>query len=88
MPCYQLEPRSTYKTAGAMVSLLTKDGVSPLHRACQGGHVDVVHTLLSRGAKVELLTKDGLSPLHVAIQAGHMPMSTCRTRMVCHPCMW
>ena len=49
----------------------SKGGNSPLHMACEVGHMEVLHALLSRGAKVELQTKDGATPLYVACLKGH-----------------
>ena len=61
-------------SARAKVDLQTKDGVSPLHVACQRGPMEVVRALLSGGAgvKVSMQTEDGVSPLHTACQQGHI----------------
>ena len=61
-------------SARAKVDLQTKDGVSPLHVACQQGPMEVVRALLSTGAKINMQTKEDSSPLHAACQAGHTEM--------------
>ena len=50
MPCYPGEPRST-------------NGATPLHTACLGGHIGVVHDLLSAGARADLHDVTGMTPL-------------------------
>ncbi len=37
---------------------------TPLFRACEMGHTDVVQTLMDCGAKVDAADQDGRSPLH------------------------
>lgn len=37
---------------------------TPLFRACEMGHTDVVQTLIDLGARVDMLDQDGRSPLH------------------------
>ena len=44
---------------------------TPLFRACEMGHTDVVQTLIDCGAKVEVEDQDGRSPLHWAALGGH-----------------
>ena len=40
--------------------------LTPLHLACQEGHVDCVLLLLTRDANVNLAGEDGLTALHIA----------------------
>ena len=63
-------------SAGAKVDLQDKNGVAPLHMACQKGHAEVVCALLFEGATVDLQTTDGHTPLLAACRGGH-------TKMVC-----
>ena len=37
---------------------------TPLFRACEMGHMDVVQTLMEYRARVDILDQDGRSPLH------------------------
>ncbi|WP_353276290.1 ankyrin repeat domain-containing protein [Wolbachia endosymbiont (group B) of Villa cingulata] len=43
----------------------------PLHRAVQGGNLDIVKFLVDRGADVDSKNKDGRTPLHDAALEGH-----------------
>ena len=52
--------------------VLSQGGITPLHFACQDGHVGTVSALLSKGAKVNVVTKSGASPLLVACERGHL----------------
>ena len=37
---------------------------TPLFRACEMGHTDVVQALIDGGAQVLIIDQDGRSPLH------------------------
>lgn len=47
-------------------------GRSPLHWACQEGHVDVVEELLSAGADLEIVSDGEFTPLKIAAAEGHV----------------
>lgn len=47
-------------------------GITPLHVACQKGHLDAVFTLVSLGASVEVEDDAGDTPLHYAASYGHL----------------
>jgi len=47
-------------------------GLTPLHSAAFGGHVEIVKLLLERGADPNAKTDDGLTPLHIAAFKGHV----------------
>lgn len=61
--------------------MATPDGVTPLLRACVGGHTEVVELLLSYAAKtpeaedvwalLDKETRTGVTPLYAACEAGH-----------------
>ena len=49
-----------------------KDGFTPLHAACENGHIAVVEELLNRRARVNFANKYGFTPLHAARRNGHI----------------
>lgn len=51
--------------------LWTQNGLSPLHMAAQGDHVECVKHLLQHKAPVDDVTLDYLTALHVAAHCGH-----------------
>ena len=53
--------------------LATRYRETPLHCACQGGHVDIVQYLAKeKGCNVEIRNADERAPLHYACQYGHV----------------
>jgi ankyrin repeat protein len=46
-------------------------GRTPLHFACQSGHLDVAELLICSGAAVDAPARDGMTPLLWAAQEGH-----------------
>lgn len=53
------------------VSFFTQNGLSPIHMAAQGDHLDCVRLLLQYNAEIDDITLDHLTPLHVAAHCGH-----------------
>jgi ankyrin repeat protein len=51
---------------GARVNVTSADGDTPLHVACDGGHMSAVQAFLEKGADVEMENDDGHTPLHIA----------------------
>ena len=51
------------------VSSEDKDGMTPLHIACQNGHTKIAGLLLARGAEVDHKNAEGSTPLNVAVKA-------------------
>lgn len=49
----------------------TQNGLSPIHMAAQGDHLDCVRLLLQYNAEIDDITLDHLTPLHVAAHCGH-----------------
>uniref|UniRef100_G1TG85 Ankyrin 1 n=1 Tax=Oryctolagus cuniculus TaxID=9986 RepID=G1TG85_RABIT len=47
------------------------NGLSPIHMAAQGDHLDCVRLLLQYNAEIDDITLDHLTPLHVAAHCGH-----------------
>ncbi|CAK0863035.1 unnamed protein product [Prorocentrum cordatum] len=46
---------------------------TPLHSACQEGHLDAARALLDAGASAAAGAR-GLTPLHLAAELGHWPL--------------
>ena len=61
---------------GAKVNLSASGGCSPLHIACNDGHIGVVRALLSAGATVDLRDINHITPLHTACDRGHTEVVT------------
>ena len=49
-----------------LVNVADHLGFTPLHRACDNGHLGVAAALISRGATVNAASADGSTPLHCA----------------------
>ena len=47
-------------------------GLTPLHLACEMGHLEVVRLLLEASATLEPMDSEGLRPLHTAAKRGHL----------------
>lgn len=55
--------------------LSLQNGLSPIHMAAQGDHMDCVKQLLQYNAEIDDITLDHLTPLHVAAHCGHHRMA-------------
>ena len=55
----------------ANINLGAKDGITPLHAAAFGGHVNVVGLLIDHGADVNATDCYGYSPLYFATRGEH-----------------
>ncbi|QMV46176.1 hypothetical protein HC358_03815 [Wolbachia pipientis] len=53
---------------GASLEAKDNSNNTPLHNACNNGHVKVVEYLVEEGASLKAKNKDGEAPLHVAVQ--------------------
>lgn len=51
------------------------EGLTPLHIACDNGHIDIVRFLLANGANIEAKPKDGRTPLMHAISNDHFEIA-------------
>lgn len=51
--------------------IFAQNGLSPIHMAAQGDHLDCVKQLLQYNAEIDDITLDHLTPLHVAAHCGH-----------------
>jgi hypothetical protein len=60
---------------GADVNVLDKSGRSPLHRATEGGRIDIVQIVTQHNADVNLQNSDGDSALVLASFKGEMEIS-------------
>lgn len=54
---------------------ILQNGLSPIHMAAQGDHMDCVKQLLQYNAEIDDITLDHLTPLHVAAHCGHHRMA-------------
>ncbi|XP_076462850.1 uncharacterized protein LOC143295161 [Babylonia areolata] len=66
--------------ANGGVNRANKKSLSPLHLACQGGHLDIVKQLVKRGANVDVKTSLNdlsVTPLMFAAGAGHLDIVRC-----------
>lgn len=57
------------------VCVCVQNGLSPIHMAAQGDHMDGVRQLLQYDAEIDDITLDHLTPLHVAAHCGHHRMA-------------
>uniref|UniRef100_A0A8C4IKU0 ZU5 domain-containing protein n=1 Tax=Dicentrarchus labrax TaxID=13489 RepID=A0A8C4IKU0_DICLA len=57
------------------IFLVLQNGLSPIHMAAQGDHMDCVKQLLQYNAEIDDITLDHLTPLHVAAHCGHHRMA-------------
>lgn len=54
-----------------LVSFCLQNGLSPLHMATQGDHLNCVQLLIQHNVPVDDVTNDYLTALHVAAHCGH-----------------
>jgi ankyrin repeat protein len=83
---------------GADVKAVDVYGNTPLHRASQNGHLDVVKYLVEKGADFQAVDKVGDTPLHDASYYGKLDvvkylvekalMLRLLTIMATLPCTW
>jgi len=67
--------RALLETSGANKDLADEYGYTPLHLACEQGHVEVVRRLIESGANKDLADKYGETPLHIACIEGHLEVA-------------
>lgn len=60
---------------GSAHYLVLQNGLSPIHMAAQGDHMDCIKQLLQYNAEIDDITLDHLTPLHVAAHCGHHRMA-------------
>ncbi|KAG4254481.1 hypothetical protein FPRO04_11437 [Fusarium proliferatum] len=58
-------------------SLLSDEGLSPVHIAAYKGFLDVMKLLLTRGFNTMVESQFGFSPLHLAVFGGHLQVVQC-----------
>jgi hypothetical protein len=58
--------------AGADKDKADANGYSPLHIACENGHIEVVRLLVEAGADKDKAMANGYTPLFIACQNGHV----------------
>lgn len=57
---------------GADPCAVSTKGRTPLHDACQGGHLQCVELLADFDVDLDCQDKDGMAPLHVAAYHGEL----------------
>ena len=68
-------PLSNFFLPHSPLSFSLQNGLSPIHMAAQGDHMDCVRQLLQYNAEIDDITLDHLTPLHVAAHCGHHRMA-------------
>lgn len=58
--------------AGADPCASSSSGRTPLHDACQGGHLECVELLADFDVDLDSQDKDGMAPLHIAAFHGEL----------------
>ena len=48
-----------------------QNGMTLLHMACRGGHLDFAKSLINRGSEINLPDHDGLAAIHYAVMSGN-----------------
>lgn len=62
-------------------------GYTPLHEACQRGHLEIARLLLQYGANHSEAALSGIRPLHEAIENGHVEMVRLLLSFGADPCL-
>ena len=71
-PDYVVRALSKFPSDHCMNIHILQNGLTPLHMAAQGDHVDCARLLLYHKASVDDVTMDYLTPLHVAAHCGNV----------------
>ena len=62
----QVRDSSLLNACLLQVRICVQERSTPLHLACDGGHLDVVQVLLDNDALTHVEDKEGRTPLHIA----------------------
>jgi len=62
-------------------------GYTPLHEACQRGHLDIAHLLLQYGANHSETAQSGIRPLHEAVENGFVEVVRLLLAYGADPCL-
>jgi len=61
--------------SGADVNAKSNSGSTPLHEACEDGHLELANMLVENGADIRAKKNDGSTPLHSACEDGHLEVA-------------
>ena len=59
---------------GCDISAVDSDAKTPLHWACERGHLDVASLLIHGGANISSQCSDGRTGMHLAVQKNHLAL--------------
>ena len=59
---------------GCDINAMDSDAKTPLHWACERGHLDVAALLIHNGANISGQCFDGRTGMHLAVQNNHVPL--------------
>ena len=84
-PPLQTEAVKFLVASGAKPTSEAMDGITPLHFACQKGHLESARALIAAGANPKALTHKGENSLHMACKSGSLETVTAILRKKVDP---
>ena len=62
---------------GINIEVKNVDQRTPLHFACNNGHLPIVQYLIEKGADIDAKNTNQETPLHIACEKGHIQIVEC-----------